>query len=1197
MIAVDTGGTFTDVVLCRSGAPWITHKLLSTPSDPAQAVLDGIAAVLVLAAEPSASRVVHGSTVATNALLEGKGGRAAFITTAGFEDTLLIGRQHRSALYALTVPPRPSPIDAAHSLGVTERLRCDGAVTTPLSAAELEALPARLEALGVEAVAVSLLHAWANPVHERAIGDRLAEVFGDRLHLTLSHDLLPELREFERASTCAVNAVVAPRMSAYLGRLERELAGVHLRIMGSAGGPMKASEARHAPVHTVLSGPAGGVVGALALARQAGFDRIVTFDMGGTSTDVALCDGALTLTTEGQIADLPIRVPLIDIHTVGAGGGSIARVDRGGALRVGPASAGADPGPAAYGRLTSTPLATVTDANVVLGRLLPDAFLGGAMTLDVAAARAAVAPVAAAADLDLEAAALGVLRVAEATMARAVKVISIERGHDVRDFTLVAFGGAGGLHACHLAEVLGMTTVLVPHHPGLLSAVGMALAPVVRSFSRALMLTLPPGADPADHPALGAALAALTARADAALDEEGVPLDERNILKSLDLRYQGQSFEINVPAGPDLLPRFADAHQRLYGMVHAARPVEVVAARVRAEGRPSVALPAAHAPRPTPFADPLSTVPVWTRAGLEAWRHAPRDLLQPGDALDGPLLVTEYSSTTVVPRGWSLTVDPHLHLVLRRARAAALARDGDAAVSPIELEVFRNLFASVAEEMGVRLMRSAFSPNIKERRDHSCALFDARAEMIAQAAHIPVHLGSTPMSVQAAIDAIGVDAMKPGDVFVLNDPYQGGTHLPDITIVAPCFVDDEPTPRFFVANRAHHADVGGISPGSMPLSKHIDEEGLRLGPTRLDAATIAWICAGSRTPDERRGDLDAQLASAWLGVQRLRELCARYGAPVVSERASQLQDYTDRVMRSILAELADGTWTFEDLLDGDGLGATDLCIRCTLTIAGDAATLDLSTSDDQCPGSVNAVRAITVSAVNYAFRCLAPPDLPSNGGLMRPLTVVTRPGSIVDACWPAAVAAGNVETSQRIVDVVFGALALAAPDRIPAASCGSMNNTLLGGADPRTGRPFAYYETIGGGSGGSPQGPGASAVQTHMTNTLNTPIEALEHAYPFRVVAYAIARGTGGAGLHPGGDGLRRTYAFDVPTTLTLITERRRHAPWGLAGGAPGQRGRNVLRRADGTTVELPAKVTLEVGAGDTLEVTTPGGGGWGAPR
>lgn len=511
----------------------------------------------------------------------------------------------------------------------------------------------------------------------------------------------------------------------------------------------------------------------------------------------------------------------------------------------------------------------------------------------------------------------------------------------------------------------------------------------------------------------------------------------------------------------------------------------------------------------------------------------------------------------------------------------------------VTLSIFGHLFSAIAEEMGGRLMRSAFSPNIKERRDFSCALFDQKGEMIAQAAHIPVHLGSTPMSVQAVLNDIGRENMQPGDMFVVNDPFAGGTHLPDITLVAPCFVNDETTPRFFVANRAHHADVGGISPGSMPLSTHIDEEGMRISPTRLSEDVVEWICQQSRTPEERLGDLQAQQASIHIGQQRLSELCMTYGAIYVSEQAEYLQGYTERVIRSIISDIPDGSYFFDDVMDDDGQGNKAIAIRCLLNILGDTATVDWKASDPQVTGSINAVRSIVVSAVNYAFRCLAPASLPSNGGVMRPIQVLTEAGTVVDALYPAAVSAGNVETSQRLVDVMMGALAQALPNRIPAASCGSMNNITIGGLEPRTQQPFAYYETLAGGTGAGPDFHGGSALHSHMTNTLNTPVEALEHAYPFRIKEYRIRRESGGAGQFTGGDGLVRTYAFDCPAEVTLITERRNHAPYGLRGGSPGQPGINVLH-ADENEETLPPKVSLQVTKGTNVSVATPGGGGWG---
>ncbi len=516
------------------------------------------------------------------------------------------------------------------------------------------------------------------------------------------------------------------------------------------------------------------------------------------------------------------------------------------------------------------------------------------------------------------------------------------------------------------------------------------------------------------------------------------------------------------------------------------------------------------------------------------------------------------------------------------------------ALHAIEVEVVRHLFSSIAEEMGATLMRSAFSPNIKERRDYSCAIFDADARMIAQAAHIPVHLGSTPMSVRAALDAF--PDLASGQHVLLNDPFAGGTHLPDLTLVTPVH-DASGQPIFYVANRAHHSDVGGISPGSLPLSTSIDDEGIRIPPTLWSEDLEREIMAASRTPDERRGDLLAQIAANQRGATRLREAFAARG-PSLLTASSELMGYAERVIREVLSGAPDGTWSFEDALDGDGHDPRHLRVHCVVTIEGADLTVDLRGCDDQVRGPVNVPRAVSVSAALYALRCLAPEGAPSNHGMMRPLTVLTRAGSLADAVYPAAVAAGNVETSQRLTDCILGALAQALPDRIPAASCGSMNNVLIGGEDHRPGRagePFTYYETIAGGAGAARGVHGASGAHTHMTNTLNTPAEELERAYPFRLERYAIREGSGGAGRWRGGDGVVRAYAFDAPATVTLMTERRALAPWGLAGGSPGAMGRNLLVR-DGVERVLPAKCTVEVRAGDVVVVETPGGGGWGAP-
>ncbi len=668
-IAVDTGGTFTDVVLYHTQHHrWYSHKLLSTPDDPARAVLAGIRAIVAHTEctwESASSRLelTHGSTVATNALLEGKGARAAFVTTRGFEDTLHIARQNRPSLYALRPQRTPPPISRTCCLGVEERTAYNGAILRPLREQDVQQLAQKLSALGVEAIAISLLHSYANPAHEQQLARGLQKALPE-IPLTLSHELLPELREYERGATCAANAVVAPRMRRYLGRLADDVGRDRFRIMASSGGKMTVEEVQNAPVHTVLSGPAGGVIGALATAAPVfSPPRIISFDMGGTSTDVSLCDGAPTLTHRGAVGPLPIRVPLIDIHTVGAGGGSIAQVDVGGALRVGPASCGADPGPACYGRQTGVPVAAVTDAHAVLGRLIPERFLGGAMTLDLEAARRAVAGVAAAANLSLEEAALGILRVAEATMVRALKVISIERGYDVRDFVLMCFGGAGGLHACHLAEALEIKRVFIPRRPGLLSAVGMLFAHNVCALSRSVMATLHGDERDAGVWAHVETLAdELQQSALERLSRDGFTPEACHLSFRLDLRYAGQSHELSIPFSPgvslqQVWEAFAAQHKRLYGYQNAERPLELVTVRLQAEGR-------VDSPKVTvlPTRGELPLVKKRVHAFFhnhreEGWSVERRDLLA-GDELQGPCIITEYSSTTVIPRGWTISVYP-----------------------------------------------------------------------------------------------------------------------------------------------------------------------------------------------------------------------------------------------------------------------------------------------------------------------------------------------------------------------------------------------------------------------------------------------------------------------------------------------------------------------------------------------------------
>ena len=1165
-VAVDTGGTFTDLVAVLVDGTRRHLKTPSTPDDPSQAILTGLSALGLAPADVEALH--HGTTVATNALLERRGARVVLVATAGFEDVLALARQARPDLYALH-PEAAAPLVAREDvLGHKGRLDADGTILADDSDFAARNLARLADA---EAFAVCTLHGHAHPVHEAALAAALTAAFPDR-PCAVSHRTAPVMREYERTSTVVVDAYVAPVIARYLSRLSTACGpDLALRIMGSAGGLLSPEAAIAAPVRTVLSGPAGGVRGAWAVGRRLGLpglDGLLAVDMGGTSTDVSVIHGDLLPEDEGALGSHPLRVPVLPIETVGAGGGSVAFLDAGGALRVGPRSAGARPGPACYGRGGVEP--TVTDAHVVLGHLTT--LLGGAMPLDVVAARSAVDRVATPLGLSLEAAAQAICDTVSATMARACRRVSSSRGHDPRGLALLAFGGAAGLEACALAEELGCRAVIFPAEPGLLSAEGMLNAPLAAD------VTAPLGWVEATWSAARATEVAgrLGDAVRAALPAE------IDVTYLADLRYRGQTHALAVPltaaqvADVGALRRVFEAiHQRRFGHVFGSeRPVEWVALRC------------------------LGRSP--TGAG---WAHMQGAGAMETEACPGPTLVSAYSATLRVPAGWTWRRMPTGDVLCER-----LAEGHAGTTAAQGLEIHRQRLAAIAEEMGETLMRAAFSANIKERRDFSCALFDADGQMIEHAAHIPVHLGSTPLSVAAARAAV---AFEPGMQALLNDPFAGGTHLPDVTLVTPVFApghgpgaDDERKPAFFVANRAHHADVGGIAAGSLPAPQGpdgtcraltIDDEGVRIPPVALTDNVRRRFEAASRVPDDRRGDLAAQESANLVGVRALAELVARCGLPALNRWNAELLDYAERRMRAVLSALPAGEVSFTDHLDDDGMGlGLSIPLPVMIRLAGGGAEFDFRGAPDQVAGPMNAVRAIVVSAVFYVLKCLAGDEMPANAGLLRPVRILTRPGSIVDALPPAAVSSGNVETSQRLVDTLFGALALLAPDRIPAASGGSMNNVIFGGTNA-DGAPFVHYETLGGGAGASARGPGLSGRHTHMTNTLNTPVEALEQAFPVRIEAYALRsddRGEPPPGEHAGGRGVRRIYRFLRPAEVTVISERRRLAPWGVGGARPGQRGRNALLRADGTEEDLPGKFTRRFEAGEALIVETPGGGG-----
>jgi 5-oxoprolinase (ATP-hydrolysing) len=1219
VFGIDIGGTFTDIVFYQpgqAGQPGVlrVHKVPSVPRDPAEGLLRGMTD---LDGPPDAT-IIHGSTVATNALLERRGARAALITTEGFADVLEIGRQDRPALYDLMQQRPPVLIPRARRLELPERLDYTGEVLRSPTAEDYEHVLRQLEACQPESVAIALLHAYRNPVHERQLAE-LVRARLPHLYLSLASELLPQFREYERTSTVAVNAYVQPLMAHYLENLQAHVRG-SLRIMQSSGGSISAATAAREPVRTVLSGPAGGVIGAFHVARLAGFENIITLDMGGTSTDVALCPGRIVETSEAVVAGCPLGVPTVAIHTVGAGGGSLVRLDAGRALTVGPESAGADPGPACYGR---GDLLTVTDANVVLGRIDPASFLGGGFPLYPARSEERIEELAARMGVSTSEAALGVVRVANASMERAIRTVSLEKGYDPRLFTLLPFGGAGPLHACELAEALRIPRVFIPRYPGVLSALGLLLAPIVKDYVQSVMLDLnggrPHDSSEAISRSLAASFAALEQRAHAEMQEEiarlGLGETAPVLYRSYDLCYVGQAYELTVAEAEsgrleDTLARFHEQHDQRFGHSHAEQAVRIVAIRIKAVLQPS--LP--ELPEMIYGGEDASHALLGERAMVFAEGRLPagvyeRERLRPGNHVRGPALLVQMDSTILLPPGWEGRVDAWGNLVAEwRGKREGNGQASE--VDPVSLEIFKHLFASAAEEMGVTLGRTAYSPNIKERKDYSCACFDAQGRLIAQAAHIPVHLGAMPASVQAAIERF--HDFAPGDVVLLNDPYLGGTHLPDLTMVSPVFIADDPdgcTGQLFgfVASRAHHADIGGMSPGSMPMSRELYQEGVIIPPLKVIKAGVVneevleLFYRNVRTPDERRGDMQAQLATARIGERRLQEIIARYGSTVVQAHADALLAYSARLVTDALARLPPSEARFTDYLDDDGWGATDLPISVHVRIREGKMRVDFTGSAPQSTGCLNTVRAVVSSAVLYVVRCLVGEHVPANQGILEPIEIIVPDGSLLNPQRSvrgrgqpvaAAVAAGNVETSQRIVDSLFGALAELARDRVPAASQGTMNNLTFGGYDERRGEAFAYYETLGGGMGARPGADGLSGVHVHMSNTRNTPVESLEMSLPVRVRRYALRVGSGGAGKYRGGDGLCREILFLAPATVTLLTERRNRAPYGLWGGKAGQPGANSLERL-GERRPLASKVTLDVDAGDILSIHTPGGGGF----
>ncbi|MEB8343834.1 hydantoinase B/oxoprolinase family protein [Streptomyces endophyticus] len=1193
---IDRGGTFTDVVARRPDGRLLTHKLLSDhPSryaDPAVFAIrellgEGEGAESAPGGGPGdlVDSVRMGTTVATNALLERRGEPTALVITRGFRDALRIAYQNRPRIFARRIE-LPELLHE-RVIEVDERVDAQGEVVTPLDLGSLEASLRRAYEDGIRAVAVVCLHSHLHPDHEREIG-ALAERVGFP-QISLSSEVSPLMKVVPRGDTAVVDAYLSPVLRRYVRQVAEQLPDVRLMFMQSNGGLAEAGQFRGKDA--ILSGPAGGIVGMARMSGRAGFDRVIGFDMGGTSTDVSHFAGEYERVLTTQIAGVRLRAPMLDIHTVAAGGGSVLHFD-GSRYRVGPDSAGAVPGPACY--RGGGPL-TVTDANVALGRVQPAHFPhvfgpAGDQPLDDGLVREHFADLATeirekTGDARTpEQVAEGYLQVAVANIANAVKRISVQKGHDVTRYALTTFGGAGGQHACKVAAELGIRTVLVPPMAGVLSALGIGLADTTAMREQSVEATV----DASSMPHILKTADDLESAAREELRAEDVPEQRIRIVRRAQLRYDGTDTALTVElAEPDAMTRAFEERHRAHYSFTLDRPLVVESLSVEATGLTDPPDLSHLAPR---TAAPTAAATVRLHTG-GTWRDVPlhhRDRLPPGEPVPGPAIIAEDGSTTVVDDGWQATLADDGHLLMERS-AITESSDLGTEIDPVLLEVFNNLFMSIAEQMGARLESTSQSVNIKERLDFSCALFDPDGSLVANAPHIPVHLGSMGTSVKEVIRRRG-SAMRSGDTYAVNDPYHGGTHLPDVTVITPVFDTDGDRILFYVASRGHHAEIGGIAPGSMPAnSRTIDEEGVLFDNWLLVEAgrfreeeTLRLLTEGphpSRNPRTNLADLRAQIAANQKGADEVARMIDNFGLDVVLAYMKHVQDNAEESVRRVIDALEGGEFSYET-----DSGAV---IRVRVSVDRDQrrATVDFTGTSDQLSTNFNAPFAVVNAAVLYVFRTLVGDDIPLNDGCLRPLDIIVPPGSFLSPQPPAAVVAGNVETSQAITGALYGALG------VQAEGSGTMNNITFGNARHQ------YYETVASGSGAGDGFPGAPVVQTHMTNSRLTDPEVLEWRLPVLLEEFAVRRGSGGAGRWPGGDGAVRRIRFREPMTVSTLTQHRRVPPYGMAGGAPGALGANSVERVDGTVTRLDGSDTTDVAPGDVLVVETPGGGGYGPPE
>ncbi|WP_321871204.1 hydantoinase B/oxoprolinase family protein [Paraburkholderia tropica] len=1189
---IDRGGTFTDIVARRPDGTLITHKLLSeNPEQYRDAAVAGIRHLLGLRTDesitPALVEVVKmGTTVATNALLERKGEPVALVTTRGFRDVLRIAYQNRPRLFDLDINLPTALYDRV--VEISERIGARGETIVPLDCGEARQVLREVFDSGIRALAIVLIHGYRYTTHERMLAE-LARQIGFS-HISVSHEVSPLMKMVSRGDTTVVDAYLSPILRRYVQQVADEMPGVNLQFMQSNGGLTRADVFQGKDA--VLSGPAGGIVGMVRTAQAAGFGRVIGFDMGGTSTDVSHFNGEFEREFETQVAGVRMRAPMMSIHTVAAGGGSVLGFD-GARLRVGPESAGANPGPAAYRR--GGPL-TVTDCNVMLGKIQPEYFphvfgsqADQALDRDVVEEKfqrlADEIVTATGQQHTSEALAEGYLEIAIGSMANAIKKISVQRGHDVSQYVLTTFGGAGGQHACGVADALGMTRIFAHPLAGVLSAYGMGLADHTAMRERALEAVL----SDSSMAELDEVLDNLSGEATGILLEQGVLRERIETIRRVHLRYEGTDSALSIPAGEIAAMRtaFEVAYRQRYAFLMPDTPLIMELATVEAIARSDAPVDFAALPRrETGAPQAASCVRLYSGGSWHSAALHLRDELLAGDVIAGPAILAEKNGTTVVEPGWCAELTAQGNVVMTRVEPLLTRRLIGTEADPVRLEIFNNLFMSIAEQMGLRLQNTAYSVNIKERLDFSCAIFDAAGNLIANAPHMPVHLGSMGESIKTVIER-NRGAMRDGDVFMLNDPYHGGTHLPDVTVITPVFVDGGDEPLFYVGSRGHHADIGGITPGSMPAgSTHIEEEGVLIdnwmlvsAGTLRDLETRGLLASGrypARNVDQNMADLRAQIAANQKGVDELRRVVEQFGRDVVLAFMQHVQDNAEDAVRRVIGALRDGHYRYP--LDNGAV--IEVAIR--VNAATRSAEIDFSGTSSQQPNNFNAPKSVCMAAVLYVFRTLVGDDIPLNAGCLKPLTVFVPEGSMLNPTWPAAVVSGNVETSSAVTNALYGALG------IVGSSQGTMNNFTFGNEH------LQYYETISGGSGAGNGFEGTDAVQTHMTNSRLTDPEVLEWRYPVRLESHSIRGNSGGNGRWRGGNGAVRRVRFLQPMTASILSNNRVYAPFGAAGAQAGMLGRNSVERADGSTLELRHIATVQMMTDDIFVIETPGGGGYG---